>query len=182
MGASIRHTRRMLAAYREQGASALAHGNRGLRAINATPETTKAEALRLARSRYPGTNHTRWPSTPHHSAVTRHAGPLLLRCSHLPQQRKKRISSTHGRGLQRRWKHGTPLWLTVSRSGEEKPSGRANRRAFALPSAQLLLLVGQLLNGKVIIPNIAMLRVYQYHGFLGIVGKVETGDVFVIHV
>ena len=30
MGVSIRHTRRMLAAYREQGVSALAHGNRGL--------------------------------------------------------------------------------------------------------------------------------------------------------
>ena len=30
MGVGIRHTRRMLAAYREQGVSALAHGNRGL--------------------------------------------------------------------------------------------------------------------------------------------------------
>ena len=54
----IRHTRRILAAYREEGAAALSHGNRGLRATNATPETTKAEVLRLARSRYSETNHT----------------------------------------------------------------------------------------------------------------------------
>ena len=58
MGVSIRHTRRILAAYREEGAAALSHGNRGLRATNATPETTKAEVLRLARSRYSETNHT----------------------------------------------------------------------------------------------------------------------------
>ena len=58
MGVSIRHTRRILAAYREEGAAALSHGNRGLRATNATPQTTKAEVLRLARSRYSETNHT----------------------------------------------------------------------------------------------------------------------------
>ena len=58
MGVGTRHTRRILAAYREEGAAALSHGNRGLRATNATPETTKAEVLRLARSRYSETNHT----------------------------------------------------------------------------------------------------------------------------
>ena len=58
MGVSTRHTRRILAAYREEGAAALSHGNRGLRATNATPETTKTEVLRLARSRYSETNHT----------------------------------------------------------------------------------------------------------------------------
>ena len=34
MGVSARHTRRILAAYREEGAAALAHGNRGLRSTN----------------------------------------------------------------------------------------------------------------------------------------------------
>ena len=58
MGVSARHTRRILAAYREEGAAALAHGNRGLRSTNATPETTRAEVLRLARSRYPDANHS----------------------------------------------------------------------------------------------------------------------------
>ena len=58
MGVSARHTRRILAACREEGAAALAHGNRGLRSTNATLETTKAEVLRLARSRYPDANHS----------------------------------------------------------------------------------------------------------------------------
>ena len=58
MGVSACHTRRILAAYREEGAAALAHGNRRLRSTNATPETTRAEVLRLARSRYPDANHS----------------------------------------------------------------------------------------------------------------------------
>ena len=58
MGVSTRHTRRILAAYREEGAAALAHGHRGRRAPNATPEPLRSEVLRLARSRYQVTNHT----------------------------------------------------------------------------------------------------------------------------
>ena len=58
MGVSTRHTRRMLAAYRKEGVAALAHGHRGRRPPNATPETTRAEVLHLASTRYFGTNHT----------------------------------------------------------------------------------------------------------------------------
>ena len=58
MGLSARHTRRILAAYREEGAAALAHGHRGRKAPNATPETTKAKVLHLAQTRYVRTNHT----------------------------------------------------------------------------------------------------------------------------
>ncbi len=58
MGVSTRHTWRLLAAYRKEGAAALAHSHRGRRAPNTTPEKTKAEVLRLARTRYSGTNHT----------------------------------------------------------------------------------------------------------------------------
>ena len=58
MGVSTRHTRRILAAYRQEGAAALAHGNRGRRPANTTPETMMAEALHLARTRYTGVNHT----------------------------------------------------------------------------------------------------------------------------
>ena len=50
--------RRILAAYRREGVAALAHGHRGRRPPNATPETTKAEVLHLASTRYLGTNHT----------------------------------------------------------------------------------------------------------------------------
>ena len=38
MGVSTRHTRRLLAAYRETGAAAVAHGHRGRGAPNATPK------------------------------------------------------------------------------------------------------------------------------------------------
>ena len=58
MGVSARHTRRILAAYREKGAAAIAHGNRGRSPANATPSTLAIEAVRLARTRYAGVNHT----------------------------------------------------------------------------------------------------------------------------
>ena len=58
MGVSARHTRRILAAYREDGAAAIAHGNRGRSPANATPSTLAIEAVRLARTRYAGVNHT----------------------------------------------------------------------------------------------------------------------------
>ena len=41
MGVSPRHTRRILAAYQERGAAALAHGHRGRRPANAIPEATR---------------------------------------------------------------------------------------------------------------------------------------------
>ena len=58
MGVSQRHARRMLTAYRDKGSSSLAHGLRGQRPHNATAETTRDRMLRLARTRYAGTNHT----------------------------------------------------------------------------------------------------------------------------
>ena len=58
LGVSPRHTRRMLAVYRERGAAALAHGHRGRRAANATPDALGADVVHLARTRYARANHT----------------------------------------------------------------------------------------------------------------------------
>ncbi len=58
MDLSERHVRRLLAAYREFGAGALAHGNRDRRPHNAVPEAVAAAVVRLAATRYPGANHT----------------------------------------------------------------------------------------------------------------------------
>ena len=58
MGVSTRHTRRILAAYRRDGAAAIAHGNRGRRPANATTETMATHVVDLARTRYAGVNHT----------------------------------------------------------------------------------------------------------------------------
>ena len=58
MGVTTRHTRRILEAYRRNGAAALAHGLRGLKPANATPETTKSRVVHLAGTIYQGANHT----------------------------------------------------------------------------------------------------------------------------
>jgi transposase len=58
LGVSPRHARRMLAAYREHGAAALAHGNRGRRPHNAIPSAEAAAVVELATGRYEGANHT----------------------------------------------------------------------------------------------------------------------------
>ncbi len=58
IGLSERHTWRLLAAYRKEGAAALAHGNRGHRPCNATAPPIRAQVITLARERYQGVNHT----------------------------------------------------------------------------------------------------------------------------
>ena len=58
LGVSPRHARRLLAAYREHGAAALAHGNRGRRPHNATSPAEAAAVVELAIQRYEGANHT----------------------------------------------------------------------------------------------------------------------------
>jgi transposase len=56
LGLSLRHTRRLLAAYRKEGAAALAHGNRGRRPSHALGEADKERVLALFRSTYSGCN------------------------------------------------------------------------------------------------------------------------------
>ncbi len=58
IGVSPRHTRRILADYRKNGAASLAHGHRGRKPANAIPETTRSRVLHLARTVYEGANHT----------------------------------------------------------------------------------------------------------------------------
>ena len=52
LGVTTRHTRRILAAYREKGAAAVAHGHRGRRPANATSEAVTADVVHLARTSY----------------------------------------------------------------------------------------------------------------------------------
>ena len=58
MGVTTRHTRRILAAYREKGVAAVAHGHRGRRPANATPAAVVASVVRLARTRCERAHHT----------------------------------------------------------------------------------------------------------------------------
>lgn len=56
LGLSVRHTKRLLAAYRKEGAAALAHGNRGKRPVHALSPEVKNKVIQLARSKYTGFN------------------------------------------------------------------------------------------------------------------------------
>ena len=58
MGVSPRHTRRILADYRENGAASLAHGHQGCKPANAIPEATRSRVVHLVRTVYEGANHT----------------------------------------------------------------------------------------------------------------------------
>ena len=53
---SVRHVRRILAAYRKEGAAALAHGNRGRKPHNALDDELNKRVLELAQSTYAGCN------------------------------------------------------------------------------------------------------------------------------
>ena len=57
-GSSERHTWRILAAYRKEGAAALVHGNRSRQPANAIPREIRDQVITLARTRYLGFNHT----------------------------------------------------------------------------------------------------------------------------
>jgi len=56
LGLSLRHVRRLLAAYRKEGVQALAHGNRGIRPQHALEESLREQVLELAQSTYNGCN------------------------------------------------------------------------------------------------------------------------------
>jgi len=58
MGVSERHIWRLLAAYRKDGAAALAHGNRGRIPPNIVTEEQRMAVLELAKGTYAGFNHT----------------------------------------------------------------------------------------------------------------------------
>ena len=53
---SLRHVRRLLAAYRKEGAAALAHGNRGRKPCHALYSSLKKQVLELAQATYAGCN------------------------------------------------------------------------------------------------------------------------------
>ena len=53
---SWRHLKRLIAAYRKNGAAALAHGNRGRQPSNTLSEPIKKRVLELARDKYTGFN------------------------------------------------------------------------------------------------------------------------------
>ena len=64
MGVSPRHARRILEAYRGNGASALARGLRGRKPPNAIPEPVRSRMVHLAGTIYQGANHSHLSELP----------------------------------------------------------------------------------------------------------------------
>ncbi|MXZ91542.1 MAG: helix-turn-helix domain-containing protein [Acidimicrobiia bacterium] len=58
LGVSERHAWRLLAAYRREGAAALAHGNRGRKPRNTVSDDEANAVVQLASTTYAGANHT----------------------------------------------------------------------------------------------------------------------------
>jgi transposase len=56
LGLSLRQVRRVLAAYRKEGAKALAHGNRGRIPHNVLSQPVRAQVIELAQTKYKGCN------------------------------------------------------------------------------------------------------------------------------
>ena len=57
MGISLRHERRLMAAFKKEGADALIHGNRGRKPAHAICEELKSQILYLAETTYTGFNN-----------------------------------------------------------------------------------------------------------------------------
>ena len=64
---SLRHVRRILAAYRKEGAQALEHGNWGRKPGNTLDESLKKRVVELAQSTYAGCNVQYRVIAPHYS-------------------------------------------------------------------------------------------------------------------
>jgi transposase len=93
LGLSLRHVRRILAAYRKEGAAALAHGNRGNKAHNALDDGVKRRVLELAQSTYVGCNtqhSTELLAERECISVSRSAVRLILLRAGLKSPRKRR--------------------------------------------------------------------------------------------
>ncbi len=93
LGLSLRHVRRILAAYRKEGAAALAHGNRGRKPHNAFDDELKKRVLDLAQSTYAGCNtqhFTELLAEREGIGISRSAVRLILLRAGLRSPRKRR--------------------------------------------------------------------------------------------
>ena len=85
LGISERQVRRVLAAYRREGAAALVHGNRGRQPRNTVPEAIAEAVIILAGGKYAGFNHS------HLTEVLAEREGI-----HLSRQTVSRILNRHG--------------------------------------------------------------------------------------
>lgn len=130
LGLSLRHTRRLLAAYRREGAVALAHGNRGRVPSNKLPEEVEREIVRLARDGYHDYNDSHFTEElgEYHKVHYSRSTIRRVRRRHGLRSPRKRRAPRHRRRRQRYpqtgmllqvdgskhdWLEGRGPWLTL---------------------------------------------------------------------
>ena len=113
---SGRQVRRMLAAYRKEGAAALAHGNRGRSPAHALDAALAERVLTLARSTYAGCNDTHLSellAEREGISVSRHVVRRLRQAAGLARPRSRRPPA-HRRRRERKPQAGMLLQLDAS--------------------------------------------------------------------
>lgn len=93
LGLSLRHVRRLLARYRQEGAAALAHGNRGRASPRRVPESVREKVVKLAKTTYHDYNdqHFTEELADHHAIVlSRPTVYRIRRDAGLASPRKRR--------------------------------------------------------------------------------------------
>ena len=130
LGLSLRQTRRLLAAYRRDGAAALMHGNRDRQPVNKLDEAVEAAILRLAREEYVDYNDSHFTEelAERHQIVVSRPTVRRIRRQHGLRSPRKRQAPRHRRRRQRYpqrgmllqvdgskhdWLEGRGPWLTL---------------------------------------------------------------------
>jgi transposase len=124
---SVRQVRRILAAYRKEGAAALVHGNRGRTPAHTIGDGVRAQVIELARTRYPDLNDTHLTeklvepegirlSRSTVRRIRREAGLASPRTRRAPKHRSRRERMTQA-GLLVQWDGSQHAWL-----GERGPT------------------------------------------------------------
>jgi transposase len=130
LGLSLRHTRRLMAAYRLEGAAVLAHGNRGKQSHLRTPEAVEEEIVGLAKGMYHDYNNCHFAEEldeRHGITVSSSTVRRIRQRYGLPSPRKRRVPRHRRRrerypqagmllqvdGSQHDWLEGRGPWLTL---------------------------------------------------------------------
>ncbi|MBA7692854.1 hypothetical protein ES703_101426 [subsurface metagenome] len=130
IGLSLRQVRRLLAAYRKEGAAALAHGNRGRKPHHALNEGQRKQVLELAQSTYAGCNtqhFTELLSEREGIALSRSSVRRILLWAGIRSPRKRRPPKHRSRrerypkegmllqidGSRHDWLEGRGSWLSL---------------------------------------------------------------------
>ncbi len=130
LGLSLRHTRRLIAAYRKEGAAVLAHGNRGKRSHRRIPEAVEDEIIALTKGPYHDYNNCHFAEEleERHGITVSSSTVRRVRYRHgLPGPRKRRVPRHRRRrerypqagmllqvdGSKHDWLEGRGPWITL---------------------------------------------------------------------